>query len=82
MILEHEFGPQRLISEGHVHDGGRVAFASHQIDQPPLGDEVDAMPIVPQGVLLHIGAHQPRWAVAQALDGGYADLDIEMPGVG
>ena len=32
-VLGHVFGGERLIGEGHVHDGGGVTFGRGQIDQ-------------------------------------------------
>ena len=75
-MADHVLGTQRLVGEAHVHHGRRVPLGGAQVDQPPLGQQVDAAP-VGERELLDILAH------GAPLDGQRrqrrdVDLDVEM----
>ena len=42
LVLDAEFGRQRLRGEAHVHDARRVALRHRQVHQPALPEHVDA----------------------------------------
>src|SRR5438477_1879439 len=71
-VLERE----RLVGEGHVHHERRMPFGRREVDEPSVGDEVQAPPIG-EGELLH------ELACLPGLDGhlaqrGDLDLDVEV----
>src|SRR4029453_15382373 len=78
-VLDDELDRERLIGEAHVHDRGRMAFRGSEIDQPSVGDEIDA-PAVVQAELLH---ERPRGTgldreLPERRD---VDLDVEVTSV-
>ena len=78
-VRDQPAGAQGLDGEGHVHDLGRVAVARREVDEAPLGEDVD-LPAVLQGVGHDVAAGGP------GLDGhlrqaGDIDFAVEVAGV-
>ena len=58
-VLGQGHHAQKLIRERHVHHFRRMSLRGYQIDQPALGEQVDA-PSVGNNILLVVGAHLGR----------------------
>src|SRR4030042_5407774 len=74
------FPTERLIGKTHVHDAGRMTFASGQIYQTALSQKVQTSAIG-QGVLLYQGSY-PALAAHQSFKRRNIDLNIKMATVG
>src|SRR5215831_12534179 len=70
---------QELVGEAHVHDLARVPLGRRQVDQPPLGQKVNA-PAARQRVLLVVGADLAL-ALGQLLQIRDVDLAVVVAGV-
>ncbi len=75
-VLEREC----LVREGHVHHERRMALGGGEIDEPPVGNQVEAPPVGERELLDEL-PRLPRLDghVAQRRD---LDLDVEVAGVG
>ena len=80
MVARDVLGRQRLVGEAHVHDRGRVALGGAEVDQPPLGDQVEAL--AAEVELLDVLADLADVALGQRAQRGQVELRVEVAGVG
>ena len=80
MVLGDVLGRERLVREAHVHDRRRVPLRGGQVDEPALGEQVQAAPVGHVEALDVLpGPHRRDREVAQRRD---VDLHVEVAGVG
>src|SRR5215217_8206755 len=79
-VVDDELGRERLVGEAHVHDSRGMALGRAEVHEPPVGDEVDAPPVLEAELL-------DQRSSRAGLDGHLPecrdlDLDVEVAGVG